>query len=96
LAALDETIGVTIHSKRVAGLTTHRRVPSPIPAVEVSARGKPGEVPHRSLPRDTGSVRGGGSEGGVWIAEDLDEEDSFLLTGRFTGYFERGRGLTEE
>lgn len=26
----------------------------------------------------------------------LDEEDSFLLTGRFSGYFERGRRLTEE
>jgi hypothetical protein len=33
------------------------------------------------------NVAGGGT---VWIAEDVDRMDSLLLTGRFSGYLERG------
>jgi hypothetical protein len=34
-------------------------------------------------------------DGTVWIAEDLDREDSLLLTGRFSGYLERGERLED-
>jgi hypothetical protein len=34
-------------------------------------------------------------EGTVWIAEDVDREDSLLLTGRFSGYLDRGERLEE-
>jgi hypothetical protein len=33
--------------------------------------------------------------GTVWIAEDVDREDSLLLTGRFSGYLERDEQLQE-
>jgi hypothetical protein len=32
----------------------------------------------------------------VWIAEDHDANDSLKLTGRFSGYFDRGKRMVEE
>src|SRR6266498_1882448 len=36
------------------------------------------------------------SEGRIWIAEDFDPEDEMLLSGRFSGYLERGDHSQEE
>lgn len=35
-------------------------------------------------------------EGSVWIAENADEGDSMLLTGRFSGHLDRGDRITEK
>lgn len=38
----------------------------------------------------------GARNGTVWIAEEIDSEESFLLTGRFSGHLERDNRLVEE